>query len=450
MSDTWDRRLALLRKLNERIYEMCADGTLLGEPVRLLAANSVCGPRAGALEISAGAHTGQLMSKLAQHDAALLRQLIPWEFPKDRGAPDAFMSGRLLRLEAGWPENLAEMTIRLDQLGRCPGDKADRWTVGMNEHGDRVTTSLCDATPHFLFAGQTGSGKTVAARNASLQLAHRDNRLVLCDGKRGESLHVAAHWQGVMGPLAVDVQTVRNALGWAYTEMMRRYERITQGEQHHGLVVVIFDEFQTFTDDAVVSALMREISAMGRAASVHLIGMTQQPTLSAFGKDERSRTTTRRQMPGRIALQVADFDTSRVVVGSSVPRADRLLGAGDAYLIDAGLVRRVQCAYVDERDFAQAPTGEWEFDEWPAFDPANIGIESDGTADTWDETEAAIGILTAAQGNRGRPALLDLFTEYERAQPGTDKARRLLAWGRRVWKVLKDAPELADYCRGVE
>jgi DNA segregation ATPase FtsK/SpoIIIE-like protein len=446
VNDTWDKRLELLRRLFKTVHDNCASGALLGEPVNVRG-NSICGPRAGALELTAGAMTGPLMSKLAQHDHALLRQMVPWDFPGD---PAAFMRGRYVRLETGWPDGLAETMVRLDELGQCPGDRSLRWTVGVNEHGARVTTSLSPTRAHFLFAGMTGSGKTIAARNAVLQLAQGENQLVLCDGKRGESLHMTEHWHGVVGPLATDRETVRDALGWVYAQMMDRYERIKQGLLVRGAIVVVFDEFQAFTDDAVIAALMREIASMGRAGNVHLLIMTQQPTLAQFGKDERSRTTTRRQMAGRIALQVADYDASRVVVGSSTPRADRLLGAGDAYLLaSGGIVHRVQCAYVDERDFRRAETGTWQFDEWPHFDPADIGEESAEQSSGWDDTEAAIGILTAAQGNRGRPTLLELFDEYERARPGTDKARRLLAWGRDVWQVLRGAPELVDYCRGM-
>ena len=444
-TSTRTERLRLLRQFYANIKLNCESGAFVGTPVTI-SGNSICGPRAGALELNIGGFTGPLMSKLAEHDAALLRQMIPWEFTGD---PASFMRGRFLRLEAGWPNSLAETMVRLDSLGGCPGDKANRWTVGMNEHGDRVTTSLCDSTSNFLFAGQTGSGKTIAARNAALQLA-RGNRLVLCDGKFGESLHVAEHWRGAVGPLATEVETVRNALGWVHQQMVQRYEIIKRGGMLDDAIVVIFDEFQEFTDDPLIATLMQKITSKGRGGQVHFLGMTQQPSLSMFGKDDRARTTTRRQMAGRIAFQVADYDASRVVVGGSTPRADHLLGDGDAYLIAAGgVVHRLQCAYVDEQDFARAETGEWDFDEWPTFAPEDVGQESADRGDSWSETEAAISILTAAQGNRGRPALLDLFDEYEQDRPGTDKARRLLAWGRGVWKTLQSAPELTDYCKEI-
>ena len=237
----------------------------------------------------------RLLQALRQHDAATLRQFVPWAFT---GEPVAFMAGRFVRVEAGWPEWLAEGMIRLSDLSERPKD-ASRWVVGKNENGRTVSVGLNDRTPHYLVSGATGSGKSVALRNALLQLSrHHENRLVLLDGKYGESLRLVEHLPGVVGPVAVEGPEVRAALGWACQEMRLRYEN-----GHAGRVVVAFDEFQEFVGDPVIVALMKRIAAQGRGAGVHLLAATQHPTVDAFGDP-----AVRRNLTGKLALMVADAD----------------------------------------------------------------------------------------------------------------------------------------------
>jgi hypothetical protein len=373
---------------------------------------------------------------MQQHEHALLRQVIPWDFAGD---PAAFMSGRRLRLEAGWSAGMAETMIRLSDLGQCP-HSPERWTVGKNEHGQRVTTSLKDASPHWLLAGATGSGKTVAMRSAALQLAKAGNKLVLLDGKYGESLILAQYLSGVVGPVAVDAETARAALGWAGSEMRRRYEHIAQGQEIGNRLVIFFDEFQEWAGDAVISGLMRKIAAQGRGCGVHLLAATQHPVVDAFGDP-----STRRQLVGKVALMVGDAEASRVAVGGASPRADHLLGAGDAYVIAPGSCHRVQCAYVDEGDFAKAPAGEWDFDEWPNYEPESVGQDLPASGNVPTAQEIAVSVLSATAGE-GRPTLKKRLADYGLSTPGSDRARRLLSLGRDVWDILKDAPELADFC----
>ena len=134
-----------------------------------------------------------------------------------------------------------------------------------------------------------------------------------------------------------------------------------------------------------------------------------------------------------------------MAVGGASPRADFLLGAGDCYVIVPGACHRVQAAYVDESDFVQAPVGKWDLDEWPVFEAESVGQDLP-TANIGATTEEiALSILSATAGE-GRPTLKKRLTEYGLPAPGSDKARRLMALGRDVWEILKDTPELAEYC----
>ncbi|MFZ5915536.1 MAG: FtsK/SpoIIIE domain-containing protein [Chloroflexota bacterium] len=385
----------------------------------ITAIEGIAGPRAGALEIRAGLGAGELLRKMTASDAATLRQFVPWPFSGD---PQAYMAGRYVRLEAGWPGELAETMIRLGDLGRHPA-AGGRWIAGKNELGATVITGLSDRTPHFLVAGTTGSGKSVALRSAVLQLsADPANELVLIDGKYGESLAQVAHLRGVVGPVATETEAVRAALGWACASMRQRYE----SGGHQGRVVVVFDEIQEFADDDATVGLLKKLVAQGRAAGVHCVLATQHPTVAAFGDP-----AIRRNLVGKLALQVGDPDASRVAVGGNLPRADHLLGAGDTYTVAPGVCHRVQGAFVDARDFDKAPTGAWLFDDWPEYDAGQVGQELPGDRASWSYTggELAVAIVAASEGE-GRPAMVRRLEASGLGRPGAERAIRLLNLGR--------------------
>ena len=247
--------------------------------------------------------------------------------------------------------NVARMVVYRDENCGCCGGWVDHIQAAAVPHAALTAwQSLFDAGN--LVSGQTGSGKSVALRSAVLQLARDpDNRLVLVDGKMGEGLAGLAHLPGVVGPVAIDAPAARAALGWAAVQMRERYQVGNGG----GRVVVVVDEFQEWSGDAVFVDLMRKLAAQGRAAHVHLIAATQHPAVDAFGD-----STTRRNLTGKLALRVGDPDASRVAVGGNLPRADYLLGAGDAYAVGPGACHRVQMAYVGQPDIDAAAGGEWE------------------------------------------------------------------------------------------
>ena len=411
-------RGALLREWAGYISASAMNGQLTGKPCQVRSIHTIAGPRAGVLEILAGLDAGALLQALNRNDCATLRQFVPWDF---MGEPQVFMSGRYVRLEAGWPDNLADKLIRLDALGRNPtGD--GRWIAGRNERGETIRPGLNDKTPHFLFAGETGSGKSVAMRGALLQLA-RDpqNEIVLLDGKYGESLRGVEHLPGVVGPCAVEVVQMRAALAWAVEQMKQRYLN-----GHAGRLIVAFDEFQEYADDKAIAGMLRKLVRQGRAAQVHCLLATQHPTVDAFGDP-----STRRALVGKVALRVEDFEASRVAVGGSNPRADHLLGAGDSYNLAPGACHRVQIVYVDHREVDKVDTGTWDFDEWPIYDAENLGQDLPERGWAYNGQELAASIVAAAEGE-GRPAMVK---RLDRA-PGAERAIRLLHLGREVNDAL--------------
>lgn len=425
MRDTTQARTRLLSEWARYLQGAAAVGTLTGRPVALRALG-VAGPRAGALELYAGQYAVKVLRVLAAGDAALLRQFVPWQFA---GEPSCYMAGRYIRCEAAWPGDLQETVIRLSDLSKNP-EHGGRWVGGKNETGATVVLSLCDKTPHFLVSGTTGSGKSVALRSAVLQLSKdRDNRLVLVDGKMGEGLGSLAHLPGVVGPVAVDGPQARAALAWSCAAMRERYTT-----RQPGRLVVVIDEFQELVGDPVFVDLFRKLTAQGRAAGVHVLAATQHPTVEAFGDP-----ATRRNLPGKLALRVADPDASRVAVGGALPRADYLLGAGDAYAVGPGAVHRIQAAYVDGMDVDQAGAGAWDVEEWEG-EAADVGQDlpedrQRGAAFSGAELGAS---LVSASRSYGRPKLAAWLAELGFSKPGAERGIKLLALGREIHDWLQE------------
>ncbi|RLC83851.1 MAG: hypothetical protein DRJ03_15910 [Chloroflexi bacterium] len=428
-----DQRADLLNQTAQSLMQAAGAGLITREPIYVFSAQPIVGPRAGALSIHAGLGTGKLCRALSADKAALARQFISWHFT---GHPSVYLDGPALRIEAPWPSELAQDSIRLAAVCKQPKGNG-RWVLGVNERGQNIIGKLDDETPNWLLGGTTGSGKSVALHNMGLQLSWDVGaRQVLIDGKMGAGLGVLANLPGTVGPVATDVITARDALGWVYAQLEERYRAIAaEGEQAAARfphLVTLFDEFQEFTGDAAVLELLRRIVNRGRAARIHTILATQHPTIpDAFGDD----STIKRNLPGRVALKVLDAKASEVIIGGPVPRADRLAGRGDAYTI-GGAINRVQLLLVDHRDLDQAERQPPPLETWPEFEPSAIGQEP---TVQWAYTgeQLAYG-LKAAHQNDGRPALQMALEKAGLGRPGSTRAARLLRLCREQLEVLEE------------
>jgi len=387
-----------------------------GRPIALRETSIVAGPRAGALEIFAGLDSPALLRAMVADDGAILRQFIPWAFV---GTPSAFMAGRCVRIEAGWPKDLADSNITLKDLGRHPTGQG-RWLVGRNERGQVPTAGLNDDTPHWLVSGTTGSGKTTELKSAVGQLARdTDNRLILIDAKHGASFRPLANVRGLVGPLAGDVYSARAALAWAVRDMAARYS----GGQDVRRLVIVIDEVQELTDDALATEALRKLIAQGRGANVHCIVATQHPTVASLGD-----STIGKNLVGRLALRVIGPEASRVAVGSKTPRADYLLGHGDCYAVGMSAVHRVQCAMFS----GDLPQAEPELSEWPETEgdlPDNSG---------WPSGQEVGAAVLSASRNEGRVKFVRALTESGLPGMSPERAVKLLGLARASLDWLKD------------
>jgi len=424
MSSNGDIRNALLRTWAARIEKSANEGLLTGKPCPILSCQRICGPRAGAIELDADLYAGKLLRVLSRSDCAALRHLVPteWEFT---GEPQAFMRGRWLRVEVGWPDDLAENTIRLGQINKRPAGDG-RWAIGLDELGRTVVGWLSDKTPHILVSGTTGSGKSVVVQGMAVQFgAAGDVDMVLCDGKGGESLHKVERLPGVLGPCAVEGPEVRGALGWAVAEMKRRYNSGTNGYKR---LAVFVDEFQTFNEDEVIVSLLSKLTAQGRAANVHTILATQNPRTDSYGDP-----TIPRNIVGRIALCVTDYAASAVAVGGNTPRADKLQMQGDSYYVRPGACYRTQVAYVDEQEITagMGDSPDWRFTRWPEYEPEDIGQDApeDNCQFRYRGDELAVALVAATMGE-GRKLFEDRMEAAGFGRPGYNRQKVLRGLGK--------------------
>lgn len=428
-----DQKTALIQDWGSRLYRSAVSGKLDGKPYALQIPRGIAGPRAAVLEFNAGLDADRLLRKLQASDGAIVRQFVPFDFTGD---PLVFMRGRYVRIEAGWPDALAERSIRVNDISFGRALSRGRWIVGKNELGETTTIGLTDNAPHMLISGTSGSGKTTAVHSLLLQLSRSGARLVLIDGKNGRSLRDFDRLPGVIGPLAVSVEQARAALAWSVTEMLRR---LASRDTDLPRLVVVIDEIQTYIDDAASVDLVRKIASQGREVLVHLIVTTQRPTVATLGD-----SAIKLNLSGRLALHVPDASSSQVATGQADIRADHLLGAGDAYAIVPGAVQRVQVAYFTRPEIDAALTARPELTDWPDYSAESV---PDLPVSDFNDDELAVSTACAFNA-AGRPALLKALELANLPRPGADRARRLLDRGRKLLEALRaqgyDLVELTD------
>ncbi len=104
-----------------------------------------------------------------------------------------------------------------------------------------------------------------------------------------------------------------------------------------------------------------------------------------------------------------------------------------------GACHRVQLAYVDERDLAQAGNGAWQFASWPDYDASELGLDLPASPVSWSYTgaELAVALVSAAE-DEGRPALCQRLAAAALGRPGAERAIRLLRLGREAYAWLAD------------
>lgn len=246
---------------------------------------------------------------------------------------------------------LAEPPTDLDGMPAFP--------VGHDVAGRAHWLNLADPSDcHLLVAGTTGSGKSEFLRATIAALADRlgPDRLqfVLIDPKR-VTFNLKGASPYLKSPVAHGLDEALPLIQACIAEMERRY-RILEDRKLANVselppellprIVVVIDEFASFLEDKeskkVVTALLKRIGAMARAAGIHLIVSTQRPDKDVV------TPLLRENLPGRIALRVASKAGSDLILGS--PDAEHLLGRGDLFWKTGGELRRLQSPFVSQAE----------------------------------------------------------------------------------------------------
>ena len=223
--------------------------------------------------------------------------------------------------------------------------------------------------PHMLIAGSTGSGKSVCINSIIISLLYKASpsevRFLMIDPKVVE-LGIYNGIPHLLVPVVTDPRKAAGALGWAVTEMLKRYNQFAENnvrdlKSFNALakdredlspmpqIVIIIDELSDLMMAApkeVEDAICR-LAQMARAAGMHLIIATQRPSVDVV------TGLIKANVPSRIAFAVSSQIDSRTILDSG--GAEKLLGRGDMLYAPVGMPKplRVQGCYVSDKEVEQ-------------------------------------------------------------------------------------------------
>ena len=262
--------------------------------------------------------------------------------------------------------------------------------------GGNITVTDFTKMPHLLVAGTTGSGKSVALHSFIMSILYKltpdQVRFVMVDTKM---LELTAY-EGIphlLLPVVTDSGRATISLKWAVSEMERRnrlmhearvpnifeYNQMVRGKQAKPhlratikkitkgtdgerreevleadeevletlpYIVVVIDELADLMMVAgkQVETYIARLAQMARAAGIHMIIATQNPTIKVV------TGIIKANLPSRIAFKVRTMQDSRVILDQN--GADCLLGYGDMLFLGPGSssLQRIHGAYVSTKE----------------------------------------------------------------------------------------------------
>lgn len=238
--------------------------------------------------------------------------------------------------------------------------------------------------PHVLVAGATGSGKSVCINSLIMSILYKakpnEVKLIMIDPKMVE-LVVYNGIPHLLIPVVTDARKAAGALGWAVTEMQKRYKMFADNsvrnlEGYNALceknehmsplpqIVIIIDELADLMMVAAkeVEDSICRLTQLARAAGMHLVIATQRPSVNVI------TGVIKANIPSRIALAVSSQVDSRTILDTG--GAEHLLGRGDMLYLPYGAPKatRIQGCYVADNEVENVVsflknTGEVLYDE---------------------------------------------------------------------------------------
>ncbi len=235
--------------------------------------------------------------------------------------------------------------------------------LGRDIGGNAVVADIAKM-PHGLIAGATGSGKSVCINSIIMSILYKASpdevKLLMIDPKVVE-LGIYNGIPHLLVPVVTDPRKAAGALGWAVTEMEKRYKlfaekgvrdlsgynrlsekdpEITKMPQ----IVIIVDELADLmmTAPSEVEDSINRIAAKARAAGMHLLIATQRPSVDVV------TGVIKANIPTRIAFAVSSQVDSRTIIDGQ--GAEKLLGRGDMLFKPVGATKpnRLQGCFVSD------------------------------------------------------------------------------------------------------
>ena len=232
-------------------------------------------------------------------------------------------------------------------------------TLGKSISGIPLVADLA-SMPHLLVAGTTGSGKSVCINSIILSLLYKHSpdtcKLILIDPKMLE----LSSYEGIphlLTPVITEANKATSALSWTVREMENRYKLMSSEgvrnidgyNQKHKLkmpyIVVAVDEMSDLmlVSGKEIEGYVQKLSAMARAAGIHIIMATQRPSVDVI------TGTIKANFPTRISFQVSSKIDSKTILGEQ--GAEQLLGKGDMlFMSSANKIFRIHGPYVSENE----------------------------------------------------------------------------------------------------
>ncbi len=235
--------------------------------------------------------------------------------------------------------------------------------LGKDITGETIIADLAKM-PHLLIAGTTGSGKSVCLNSMIVSILYNatpdEVKLLMIDPKQVE-FTVYNGIPHLLVPVVSDPRKAAGALGWAVTEMLKRYKmfseknvrdikgynRLARSDESippMPQIVIFIDELSDLMMAApteVEDSICR-LAQMARAAGMHLVIATQRPSVNVI------TGIIKANIPSRIALSVSSQVDSRTIIDSS--GAEKLLGNGDMLFNPVGTSKpiRVQGCFLSD------------------------------------------------------------------------------------------------------
>ncbi len=231
--------------------------------------------------------------------------------------------------------------------------------LGKSISGIPITVDLT-SMPHLLVAGTTGSGKSVCINTIIMSLLYKHGpdtcKFILIDPKMLE----LSSYEGIphlLTSVITDSKKATSALSWTVREMESRYrlmssegvKNIDGYNEKHKLkmpyIVVVVDEMSDLmlVSGKEIEGYVQKLSAMARAAGIHIIMATQRPSVDVI------TGTIKANFPTRISFQVSSKIDSKTILGEQ--GAEQLLGRGDMlFMSSANKIFRIHGPYVSESE----------------------------------------------------------------------------------------------------